>query len=128
MVMSLLRRIKRYVVSKIPVEKRNKMLIFLMSRKLPLVFVRPIINIFHLLCYSYHPVEWGSKCVARSVESRMGAITAFLNLSGILKGRVLDLGCSQGYFSFALARMGFRVDGVDSEQVSVSYCDFINRL
>jgi O-antigen chain-terminating methyltransferase len=62
---------------------------------------------------------------ARACEDRLAVITAAWDaLSAGLKrpARVLDLGCSQGYFSLALAARGANVVGIDHGEMNIAVC------
>ena len=66
----------------------------------------------------YHPAPGvgTSRGAMRRVDRRLAAITRLVDVTG---KDVLDLGCSGGYFSFALARDARRVFAIDGDQAVI---------
>ena len=66
----------------------------------------------------YHEFAWAyDALVARPVEDEAAGMTARLAARGVGPGAaVLDAGCGSGRYAVALARLGYRVTGVDRSQ------------
>jgi 2-polyprenyl-3-methyl-5-hydroxy-6-metoxy-1,4-benzoquinol methylase len=65
---------------------------------------------------------------AAGSESRLSAITSFLDKQGIDGGSAVDYGCNVGYFSLSLCRQGFFVYGVEEDDRALSTAYTASRL
>lgn len=62
----------------------------------------------------------------RMCHDRADAILQALNAYG-RNARLLDVGCSLGYFSFFFSERGYRVTGIDASRDNIEICQFQNR-
>jgi len=70
--------------------------------------------------------ETSRKCREREVIIKK-VVNDYRRSTGKETIKVLDLGCAQGYYSFTLAEMGCKVDGIDFLDKNIELCNVIKR-